>query len=180
MTIVGDGDFRYELDDAWPTIPEGWTLGLCSDVAVDSRDRVHVFNRGIHSVAIFDADSGAFLTSWGEGEFRMPHGIFIGPDDSVYLTDRQAHVVTRHTPTGEVLMELGSLRGEMSDDEVPGVAEGRFRLGGETCCAEADVDLTQKDFALDPHGRSPTQIRDVDRERDGSGHGISLHCLSSR
>lgn len=107
MTVVGEGDFRYELDETWPSIPEGWTLGLCSDVAVDSRDRVHVLNRGIHSVAIFDAETGDFLTSWGEGQFKQPHGIFIGPDDSVYLTDLQAHVVTKHTPTGELLMELG-------------------------------------------------------------------------
>ncbi len=107
MTIVGDGDFRYELDETWPNIPEGWELGLCSDVAVDSRDRVFVFNRGIHSVAIFDAASGDFLTSWGEGKFKQAHGIFIGPDDSVYLTDLQAHVVTKHTPQGELLMELG-------------------------------------------------------------------------
>ena len=54
MTVVGDGDFRYELDETWPSIPEGWTLELCSDVAVDSRDRVFVFNRGIHSIAVFD------------------------------------------------------------------------------------------------------------------------------
>ena len=108
MAIVGEGDFRYELDETWPNIPEGWELSLCSDVAVDSRDRVYVFNRGIHSIAIFDADSGDFLSSWGEGNFREPHGIFIGPDDSVYLTDRQAHVITKHTPEGEILMELGT------------------------------------------------------------------------
>ena len=45
MTIVGEGDFRYELDESWPEIPEGWTLGLCSDVATDSHDRIFVFNR---------------------------------------------------------------------------------------------------------------------------------------
>ncbi len=99
MAIVGEGDFRYELDETWPNIPEGWELSLCSDVAFDSRDRVYVFNRGIHSIAIFDADSGNFLSSWGEGNFREPHGIFIGPDDSVYLTDRQAHV--RPVPRGD-------------------------------------------------------------------------------
>jgi len=87
MTTVGEGEFRYELDETWPNVPEGWELGLCSDVAVDSRDRVFVFNRGIHSVAIFDANSGDFLTSWGEGKFKQSHGIFIGPDDSVFLTD---------------------------------------------------------------------------------------------
>ena len=25
MSMVGYGDYRYELDDSWPNIPEGWT-----------------------------------------------------------------------------------------------------------------------------------------------------------
>ena len=27
MAVVGYGDLKYELDDSWPNIPEGWTLG---------------------------------------------------------------------------------------------------------------------------------------------------------
>lgn len=107
MTVVGDGDFRFERDETWPNIPEGWELGLCSDVAVDSRERVHVFTRGVHPIVIFDAESGNFISSWGEGEFNKAHGIHIGPDDSVYLSDRQAHIVTKHSSTGEKLLELG-------------------------------------------------------------------------
>ena len=107
MGIVGEGDFRYELDETWPKIPEGWSLGLCSDVAVDSHDRVYVFNRHRHPVAVF-SERGDFVTSWGEGEFKDPHGIYIGPDDSVWVTDTQDHVVTMHTPHGEKLLELGT------------------------------------------------------------------------
>ena len=58
MTVVGDGEFRYELDETWPNIPEGWTLELCSDVAVDSRVRVFVFDRGIRTVAVCGAGQG--------------------------------------------------------------------------------------------------------------------------
>ena len=107
MTVVGEGDFRYELDESWPNIPEGWELGLCSDVAIDSRDRVFVFNRNKHPVAVFD-EAGTFVTSWGEGEFKDPHGIYIGPGDEVWVTDTQDHVVTKHTPHGEKLLELGT------------------------------------------------------------------------
>lgn len=106
MTVVGEGDFRYELDESWPNIPEGWELGRCSDVATDSRDRVFVFNRHKHPIAVFD-EVGTFVTSWGEGEFKDPHGIYIGPDDAVWVTDSQDHVVTKHTPHGEKLLELG-------------------------------------------------------------------------
>jgi DNA-binding beta-propeller fold protein YncE len=112
MPKVGEGDFRYELDASWPKIPEGWSLGLCSDVAVDSRDRVFVFNRARHPIVIF-SQRGDFISSWGECEFKDPHGIFIAPDDSVWLTDTQFHVVTRHSPSGEMLQQLGD-RGRCS------------------------------------------------------------------
>ncbi|MDE0337735.1 MAG: hypothetical protein OXI80_08690, partial [Caldilineaceae bacterium] len=104
---VGYGDFRYELDDSWPTLPEGWSLGSVPDLAVDSRDRVFVFCRHKHPVVAFEADTGKFVTSWGENEFTEPHGIFIDADDYVWVTDRQEHVVTKHTQHGEKLLELG-------------------------------------------------------------------------
>ena len=147
MTVVGDGDFRYELDETWPNIPEGWTLERCSGVAVDSRNRVFVFNRGTHSIAIFDADSGNFLTSWGEGVFRAPHGIFIGPDDSVYLTDRQAHVVTKHASNGEQLIEMGTRdQAQITVDN-----HGNF---GEPFCQPTGVALNDegKMFVSDGYG----------------------------
>ena len=104
---VGYGDFRYELDDSWPKVPEGWLLGSVPDVAIDSRDRVFVFCRHKHPVVAFEADTGKFITSWGEGEFTEPHGIFIDAEDHVWVTDRQEHVVTKHTQHGEKLLELG-------------------------------------------------------------------------
>ena len=72
---VGYGDFRYELDDSWPTLPEGWSLGSVPDLAIDSRDRVFVFCRHKHPVVAFEAETGKFITSWGENEFTEPHGI---------------------------------------------------------------------------------------------------------
>ena len=42
---VGYGDFRYEMASDWPKMPEFWEFTLCSDVAVDSRDRIWVFSQ---------------------------------------------------------------------------------------------------------------------------------------
>ena len=57
-------------------------------MATDSRDRVFVFNRGDHPLIVFDRD-GIFLASWGEGFFVRPHGITIGPDDSLLTAFRR-------------------------------------------------------------------------------------------
>lgn len=106
--IVGSGDYRYEIVDSWAKMPKYWTFGGPSDAAVNSADEVYVFSRGLHPVTIWDTD-GNFVSSWGEGEFdlRGPHGIHIAPDDHVWLADMYEHVVTKHAPGGERLLELG-------------------------------------------------------------------------
>jgi hypothetical protein len=55
---------------------------------------------------VFDRD-GNFLRSWGEGVFKNPHGIHIGPDDSIYCTDDGDHTVRKCTTDGKVLLTIG-------------------------------------------------------------------------
>jgi DNA-binding beta-propeller fold protein YncE len=104
---VGEGDFRYEVAEGWGKVPEYFELSDPVDVAVDSRDRLYVGSRGNHPVLIFDRDGG-FVSCWGEGRFDDPHGVTIGSDDSVYITDRAANTVEKCTPSGSCLMRLGA------------------------------------------------------------------------
>jgi DNA-binding beta-propeller fold protein YncE len=97
---------HYEVLADWGKLPDGWSFIEVAGVAVDSRDRVFVFNRGVHPVIVFDGD-GRFLHSWGEECFTRPHGITIGPDDSVYCTDDLDHTVKKFSPEGKHLLTLG-------------------------------------------------------------------------
>ena len=106
-------EFGFEADDHWAKLPVGWSWSEATAVAVDSKDCVYVFNRGEQPVMAFDRD-GTFLQSWGEGLFTRPHGITIGPDDSVFLTDDLGHAVRKFTPEGRLLMTLGT-PGQPSD-----------------------------------------------------------------
>jgi DNA-binding beta-propeller fold protein YncE len=105
--------------DRWHRLPAGWEWTEATAVAADSRDRVFVFNRGPHPVIVFDRD-GNFVASWGEGLFKRPHGIFIGPDDAVYCCDDVDHTVRKFSPDGRLLMTLGE-SGKPSDTGVVGM-----------------------------------------------------------
>lgn len=113
VTEVGQGAFRYRVASGWPRVPAGWDLVEVTAVATDSRDRVYVFNRGRHSVAVFDAN-GDFLSSWGEGMFARAHGITISPQDEVYCVDDLDHTVRKYTLDGQLLLTLGT-SGRYSD-----------------------------------------------------------------
>ena len=110
--VVGEPPFRFQANAEWVHRPEGYSWLEVAGVACDSQDRVHLFNRGDHPVMVFDRE-GAFLYCWGEGEFARPHGITIGPDDSVYCTDDLDHTVRKFTADGRLLMTLGT-RGQPS------------------------------------------------------------------
>jgi hypothetical protein len=47
------------------------------------------------------------LRTWGEGVFHRPHGVHMGPDDTIWLTDDGDHTVRKCTLDGKVLMTLG-------------------------------------------------------------------------
>ena len=107
MAIVGSGEHRYERVPTWPNMPRDWAFGAASDGAVNSKDEVYIFSRDHHPLTIWDTH-GNFISSWGEGTFSAnPHGIYIAPNDNVWLVDRDFHVATEYTPGGKALQSLG-------------------------------------------------------------------------
>ncbi len=106
-TVFGSGEHRYRLDEEWGRLPDGWVLGDVAAVGVDHRDNVYVFHRGEHPMIVFDR-AGNFLRSWGEDVFSRPHGISMGPDDTIFCTDDGDHTVRQCTLAGKVLMTLGT------------------------------------------------------------------------
>lgn len=112
---------RYTLQPDWEQLPEGWTHPDVAGVAVDSQDRVYLFCRAEHPVVVYDRN-GRFLTDWDHQKhlFQRAHGITIGPDDSVYLTDDLDHTVRKFTRDGQLVFTLG----------VPGQAADTGYTGG--------------------------------------------------
>jgi DNA-binding beta-propeller fold protein YncE len=108
-TVYGSGGYRFEVVPDWGRGPKGVEkFGLVSMVACDQRDRVYVFQREPEQVVlVFEAD-GTLVHRWGEGQFKHPHGIWIAPDQTVYCTDRDRHIVTQWTLDGQQLRVWGT------------------------------------------------------------------------
>jgi DNA-binding beta-propeller fold protein YncE len=104
--VVGNGDFVYDVVRPWGELPEGWSLGLVSHVATDSRDRVYFYQRKDPPVLVFDRD-GRFLTAWGSQRLRDAHGIFVDASDHVYVCNRDEHEVLKLTAEGKIVLALG-------------------------------------------------------------------------
>src|SRR5436305_10098481 len=152
--LTVDDEPRFEPREDWGVLPDGWRFVEVAGVATDSRDRVFVFNRGDHPVVIFDRD-GRFLGSWGEDLFVRPHGITIGPDDTVYCTDDLDHTVRKFTPEGRLLMTLGT-SGRPSDTGIDGIDYRTIRRPGPPFHRPTNVALAPDGslYVTDGYGNS--------------------------
>ena len=102
----GSGEYTYRAVEGWAKWPEDWRLHDVAAVGIDSKDQVYAFHRGDHPIVVFDRN-GNVLRTWGEGIFKRAHGIHMGPDDTIYLTDDDDHTVRKCTLDGKVLLTIG-------------------------------------------------------------------------
>ena len=104
--VVGEGNFRYRVDENWPQLPDGVSFEEVVAIATDSKQRVYVFNRGKIPVAVFDR-SGRFISDLGVRPFVRPHGITISPNDTIFCVDDYDHTIRAFTVEGTLLQTLG-------------------------------------------------------------------------
>jgi DNA-binding beta-propeller fold protein YncE len=170
----------YRLVDDWAALPDGREMGAVGGVAMDPDGR-HVWavvrcdagpelfgweclDSDLDSVIKFGPD-GSVVTSFGSRQFIWPHGIAVDAEGNVWVTDAvsaertpaddtRGHKVVKFSPTGEVLMVLGT----------PGVPGN----GPDHLNAPADVAIAANGdiFVADGHG-DETNNRVVKFASDG-------------
>ena len=97
----GGGNYLFESVDNWCRID---IPGVVSDVATDSEDNVYLavrtaqaFDDNTGAILVFDRD-GNHLNTFGEDKLRTPHGLWITPDDTLYLADTFDHCIRTYSP----------------------------------------------------------------------------------
>tara|TARA_B100001123_G_scaffold91662_1_gene105547 strand:- start:26442 stop:27395 length:954 start_codon:yes stop_codon:yes gene_type:complete len=106
---LGSGEFRYEAVNVWPTLPKDSRLIETPGVAVDSHDEIYIFSRNPeHPIMVFDRD-GNFQRGFGAGIFsNRTHGLYVGPEDTIYCADDGIHTITKFSRDGELLLTIGN------------------------------------------------------------------------
>jgi hypothetical protein len=123
---LGFGSYQYELVEGWPKTE---IRGAVADVAVDSQGRVYagvrnprpdgsvgISREGVGHVVVLDRD-GNEVGTWGNFA-SAPHGLWVNQEDEFFHADAACHLVTKHAPTGEILLTLGT-RGQIGAPGAP-------------------------------------------------------------
>ena len=120
----------FEMPQDFLQLPEGYLLGACSAVAVNSKDEIYLFHRGKHPILCFDKD-GKFLRSWGDDQIHTAHGLRVDKDDNVWVTDISNHRVFKFDPQGKELLALGTGKPGVETDQFDKPTDIAFGLNGE-------------------------------------------------
>ena len=105
--VVSLGERDCAVERPWGELPSGMRLDGVSNVAVDSRDRVCVYQRADPPLVIFNGD-GSFAGSLANGLIGDAHGLAIDRHDRIWLIDRDAHVIHAIDQSGNVVQSLGA------------------------------------------------------------------------
>jgi hypothetical protein len=123
----------FQVDAAWPKIPNNWVLGEVTSISVDRKDHIWVLHvpqsipeaqraNAAPPVLEFDA-AGKLLASWGgPGDgYEWPgreHGIFVDANDFVWIGGRAGwprattpgnsdDMILKFTTAGKFVMQIG-------------------------------------------------------------------------
>lgn len=88
-----------------------------SAVAVDrAHGFIYVLHRGRIPVLQFDAH-GKYLNGWGEGLFKVAHGMHVDRDGNLWITDNGASNVRKFSPAGKVLLTIAEANGPLKSPD---------------------------------------------------------------
>src|SRR3970282_197366 len=114
------------------------------------------------------------------------HGIYIGPDDALYLSDDHDHTVRKFTTEGKLLLVLGT-SGRRSDKGVVHSGYGRIRRAGPPFNLPTNLALSREGemYVTDGYGNARVHKFSADGRlllsggEPGTGRGQLqvLHCI---
>ncbi len=86
--------------------PPAVEVGAMSGVAVNPKSGVsYVLHRGPKPLLAFDK-KGKFVRAWGEGLFKVAHGLRLDREGNVWTTDNGNHAIRKFSPDGKLLLSL--------------------------------------------------------------------------
>jgi DNA-binding beta-propeller fold protein YncE len=121
----------FEVDSAWPQLPNNWVLSNVAKVAVDKHDNVWIIHRPrtvpagkIAAPPVVELDSsGKLIRAWGDENatnYDWPdaeHNVYVDQNDNVYIsgsspsgqskTMRSDDMILKFTVDGKFLKEFG-------------------------------------------------------------------------
>ena len=188
----------------WAKFPDGRQMGAVGKVTIDN-DGDHIWavvrcdaagpgrfgnecvDSDLDPVLKFDQE-GHLVESFGGGMFIWPHGIDVDPDGNVWVTDgvgdaripdgdKRGHQVIKFSPTGEVLMTLGT-PGVAGNDSYSFTSPADVAVADNGDIFIADGHATEGNNRVVKYSKEGTFIKAWGQTGYGPGEFRTLHAIA--
>ncbi len=112
--VIGEGDYKYQVQHGWPELPKPYTWQTTHNVAVDSGGLLYVIHEGNANLAdhpsifVFD-QAGKLVRAFGAQFQGGGHGINIrreGSEEFIYVAAyQQAKTIAKFTLDGQLVWQ---------------------------------------------------------------------------
>ncbi len=86
--------------------PKTEEIGAMSAVELDAKGNIYVLHRGPKPIMVFDK-KGRHVRSFGDGMFKVAHGLRADRQGNIWTTDNALHVLRKFSPEGKLLQTIG-------------------------------------------------------------------------
>lgn len=101
-------DIRYKIVENWIKLPDSIQHKVVTGVAVDSKDRIYILDRGVEFPSVICVNTnGEFLFQWKTKGIGEPHLITCDKNDDMWITDIVNHQIYKLSKEGEIIFSLG-------------------------------------------------------------------------
>lgn len=170
LTLLAADPF---VSEGFLRIPAEVKLGPMSAVEVDAKGNIYVLHRGEPPIVKFGA-SGTYAKGWGEGLFKVAHGLRVDREGNVWTTDNGNHAVRQFSSDGQLLKTIG-------EEGVGGSDESHFRSPDDLVfSSRGDIYVADSGngriVRLDKHGKFIAQWgkKGKGRSEFGTAHGLAI------
>ncbi len=103
MAAVTAQEASYRFVENWPQLADAFEWGQLPNLTIDHDGNIFATDQRGHRVYKFSTE-GEVLLALGETQFGWPSGIYISPDDTIYVADYQHKlgITIGSAKTGEV------------------------------------------------------------------------------
>ena len=100
---------QFSRDDSWNPLPH---LQDATGIAADAGGRIHILHRSAAPLTI--VQDGKPVSEHLANIFSNPHGLTLGPDGQIWISDNMDHTLRVFSPDHELRMQVGEV-GQASD-----------------------------------------------------------------
>lgn len=129
QTIFKCGEFAYELDKDFLTLPDFLRYTPICTGCCDENDNIYLATRDRERPIVVVDSNGNYIRDFGKNLFQFIHSVFVTNHGTLLCADSNTHVIRELTTDGELIRDFGNYNKPSDSGYDAGIWRDMHRMG---------------------------------------------------